>query len=83
MDHQVMLSLNSYKDTQEQGSTGLAISELKTGGNPLWQYRLWSFQGRDIKLEGFLAKNLHVRKSLNFENWSSGELSKISHHFIE
>ena len=24
---------------------------------PLWQYRLWSFQGRDTKLERFLAKN--------------------------
>ena len=22
----------------------------------LWQYRLWSFQGRETKLEGFLAK---------------------------
>ena len=24
---------------------------------PVWQYRLWSFQGRDKKLERFLAKN--------------------------
>ena len=24
---------------------------------PIWQYRLWSFQGRDKKLEKFLAKN--------------------------
>ena len=23
----------------------------------LWQHRLWSFQGRDTKLESFLAKN--------------------------
>ena len=23
----------------------------------LWQYRLWSFQGRDTKLERILAKN--------------------------
>ena len=23
----------------------------------LWQYRLWSFQGRDTKLERFLTKN--------------------------
>ena len=23
----------------------------------LWQYRLWSFQGRDTKLESLLAKN--------------------------
>ena len=39
---------------------------------------MWSFQGRDTKLERFLAKNQHTqRKLLNFENWSSGELSKI------
>ena len=37
----------------------------------IWQYRLWSFQG-----------NQHIqRKSMNFENWSSSELSKIGHHF--
>ena len=42
----------------------------------VWQYRLWSFQGRDAKLERFLAKNQHTqRKLLNFENWS-GEHSK-------
>ena len=30
----------------------------------VWQYRLWSFQGRDTKLERVLAKNqLH-----NFED---------------
>ena len=23
----------------------------------VWQYRLWSFQGRDTKLDRFLAKN--------------------------
>ena len=26
----------------------------------LWQYRLWSFQGRDTKLERFLAKIIEV-----------------------
>ena len=45
----------------------------------LWQYWLWSFQGRDTKLERFLAIGTQ-RKSLNFENWSSGEVSKIGHH---
>jgi len=49
---------------------------------PVWQYRLWSFQGRDKKLERFLAKKQHTqRKLLNFENWSNGELSKFGHHF--
>ena len=40
----------------------------------IWQYWLWSFQGRDTKLERFLHKNQHTRrKFLNFENWTSGE----------
>ena len=48
----------------------------------LWQYRLLSFQGRDTKLERFLAKNQYTQgKLVNFENWSSGELSNIGHHF--
>ena len=48
----------------------------------LWQYRLWSFQGRDTKLEEFLAKNqLQSNEIIKFENWGSGELSKIGHHF--
>ena len=57
----------------------------KYRGNSLpWllQYRLWSFQGRDTKLESLLDRNQYThRKSLNFENWSSGELSKSGHHF--
>ena len=27
------------------------------GDDTVWQYRLWSFQGRDTKLERFLDKN--------------------------
>ena len=51
---------------------------------PLTQYRLWSFQGRDTKLERLLAKiNCSQIKLLNFENWSSGDLSKIGLYFIE
>ena len=43
----------------------------------IWQYQLWSFQGRDTKLERFLAKiNCIQMKLPNFENWSNGELSK-------
>ena len=34
------------------------------------------------KLERFLPENQHTqRKLLNFENWVSGEVSKIGHHF--
>ena len=48
----------------------------------LWQYGLWSFQTGGTKLERFLPKNQHTqRKSLNFENWVNGEVSKIGHHF--
>ena len=47
----------------------------------LWQYRLWSFQTGGTKLGRFLPKNQHTqRKLLNFENWVSGEVSKIGHH---
>jgi len=30
----------------------------------VWQYRLWSFHGRDKKLESFLAKNQKIKKNL-------------------
>ena len=41
-----------------------------------------SFQLGGTKLERFLLKNQHTsRKLLNFENWCSGELWKIGHHF--
>ena len=59
------------------------LSELP-GGQPweFWQYGLWSFQTRGTKLERFLPKNQHTqRKLLNFENWVSGEVSKIGRHF--
>ena len=48
----------------------------------IWQYQLWSFKSGDTKLEIFLPENQHIqRKLLNFENWCSGELPKIGHHF--
>ena len=48
----------------------------------LWQYGQWSFEMGGIKLERFLLKNQHTqRKLLNFENWVSGEVPKIGHHF--
>ena len=50
--------------------------------NHLWQCGLWSFQTEGTKLERFLPKSQHTRrKLLNFENWVSGEVSKIGHHF--
>ena len=50
----------------------------------VWQYRLWSFQGRDTELEKFVAKNqptaCRQMKLPNFDSWIIGELSKIKHH---
>ena len=44
--------------------------------------RAVEFSSRGTKLERFLSKNQHTqRKLLNLENWCSGELSKIGHHF--
>ena len=37
-------------------STFLQIIHNMQVGCLLWQYRLWGFQGRDTKLERFLAK---------------------------
>ena len=42
------------------------------------------FKGGMEKLKIFLPKNQHTqRKSLNFENWCSGELSKIGHYYTD
>ena len=40
------------------------------------------FKRGGTKLDRFLPKNQHThRKLLSFENWVSGEVSKIGHHF--
>ena len=44
--------------------------------------RVVEFLNGGAKFERFLPKNQHtIRKSLNFEFWINGELSKIGHHF--
>ena len=44
--------------------------------------RVVEFSNGGTKLERFLPKNQHTqRKLFNFENWVSGEVSKIGHHF--
>ena len=49
---------------------------------PVWQYRLWRFKSENTKLERRLPKNENTHcKLFNFENWCSGKLSKIGHHF--
>ena len=55
---------------------------MKFYHSTLWLYGLSSFQAGGTKLERFLPKNQCTQgKLLNFENWFSGELSKIGHHF--
>ena len=55
---------------------------LKTADMTIMVVRVVEFSSRGYKLERFLSKNQHIqRKFLNFENWCSGELSKIGHHF--
>ena len=36
------------------------LNSVALCGPLLWHFRLWSFQGRDTKLERFLAKNQHT-----------------------
>ena len=63
------------RSSSKQGATTNA-PKRSTAGSKVWQYRLWSFQGRDTKLERFLAKNQRSQmKSLNFANWYNGEVS--------
>ena len=51
------------------------------GGGPEY-YR--NFKRVGTKLERCLPKNQHnQRKFLNFENWCSGKLSKIGHHYSD
>ena len=44
----------------------------------IWQYRLWSFQAGDTKLERFLHKNQQTQRK--YWNLSFGLMSKIGHH---
>ena len=72
-----MLSVISRKITaliQNHHTHILPSKQYAQSTYPLWHFRLWSFQGRDTKLERFLAKNQRTqRKFLNFENWTYGE----------
>ena len=43
--------------------------------------RVVKFSSGGMRLERFLPRNQHTqRKSLNFEFWIKGELSKTGHH---
>jgi hypothetical protein len=43
--------------SNDQDFNDISTDEIIDGKYYLWQYRLWSFQGRVTKLERFLAKN--------------------------
>ena len=48
-------------------SLHLDSPSTKSKDQGLWHSRLWSFQGRDTKLERFLAKNqLHLNEITKF-----------------
>ena len=71
-----------YSSSHGRDKKLLMEAQLMSSDSKVWQYRLWSFQGRDTKLERFLGKNQQDKRKLsNFENSSRGELSKIGHHF--
>ena len=71
LNNQFHSHFNEIKQISEEQNNpkiciGLIIAMWKKDKIPLvifdneyvvWQYRLWSFQGRDTKLEKFLAKN--------------------------
>ena len=48
--------ISSHHEVTVLGS-GLDDFDVKFHGPKVWQYRLCIFQGRDTKLESFLAKN--------------------------
>ena len=73
--HYIRKSEISLVSTKENPCVSYPLEICK-----VWQYWLWSCQGKDTKLERFLTKNQHTqRKLLNSENWSNGTLSKIGH----
>ena len=58
------LSLNAFQQIGElpwsaykEMNRGLLLDLAFLSAPQVWQYRLWSFHGRDTKLERFLAKN--------------------------
>ena len=62
-ESQPMLSTFGSRSSQPTPTSEL----LTPAGSQVWQYRSWSFQRRDTKLESFLLKYQHTqRKLLNF-----------------
>ena len=55
--------MSGWKINERPGTSSVRIHSLFDTSNnlgdyaALWQYRLWSFRGRNTKLERFLAKN--------------------------
>ena len=75
LPHEALLTLTKWVKSKDGNFCKSTLELLTLEATPLvWQYRLWSIQGRDTKLERFLHKNQHAqRKLLNFDNWTNGE----------
>ena len=77
MIDQITIKKNVQKPLNYQNNNKLSDQSLYYGSTGCGVFK-WM----DTKLERFLHKNRHTqRKSLNFEFWVNGELSKIGHHF--
>ena len=53
-DEEILVDL---RKKNQKLSEKLSKMPKKVVDDKVWQYWLWSFQGRDTKLERFLAKN--------------------------
>ena len=70
-----------YPELYWQVSLGLVLRNLDLR---VMAIRVMEISNEGTKLERFLPKNQHTqRKLLSFENWVSGEVSKIGHHFFK
>ena len=70
----------NFKNFMKQNDI-LTTLKYELSKNSLDGHRMLGFQMEGTKLERFLPKNQHTqRKSLNFENWCNGDVSKIEHH---
>ena len=56
LEHDVM-QIHGEMTEEEALEKALQASMAESSGPKVWQYPLWSFQGRDTKLERIFTKN--------------------------
>ena len=73
-----------YSENHQESVDVCGVCGCVVENSKVWQYGLWNFQEGGTKLESLLHKNQHTtqRKSLNFEFWINGELSKNRASFL-